>query len=77
MSVTSFLPAYAMNAHGNLAEQVRSWGPFPGLWTETGPEPIASASAVAEVPMAPDAALRAGGCAGCHQMADQLHRAWF
>ena len=72
MSVTSSLPAYAMNAHGNLAKQVRDWGPFPGLWTEMGPEPVATASAVAKVPMAPDAALTEGGCAGCHQIAGQL-----
>jgi cytochrome c len=37
-----------------------------------GPEPIATASAVAKVPMAPDAALTEGGCAGCHQIAGQL-----
>ena len=76
ITVTSSLPAYAMNAHGNLAEQVRGWGPYPGLWTETvtdaEPAQIARASDVAEVAMAPEAALNAGGCSGCHQMAGQL-----
>ena len=76
ITVTSSLPAYAMNAHGNLAEQVRGWGPYPGLWTETvtdaEPAQIARASDVAEVAMAPEAALSAGGCSGCHQMAGQL-----
>ena len=76
ITVTSSLPAYAMNAHGNLAEQVRGWGPYPGLWTETvtdaEPAQIATASDVAEVAMAPEAALSAGGCSGCHQMAGQL-----
>ena len=76
VTVISSLPAYAMNAHGNLAEQVRGWGPYPGLWTETvtdaEPAQIATASDVAEVAMAPEAALNAGGCSGCHQMAGQL-----
>jgi len=80
VTVTSSLPAYAMNAHGNLAEQVRDWGPYPGLWTETGtgretaaePEQLAAASAVVEAVVAPEAALNAGGCSGCHQMAGQL-----
>jgi cytochrome c len=76
VTVISSLPAYAMNAHGNLAEQVRGWGPYPGLWTETvtdaEPAQIARASDVAEVAMAPEAALSAGGCSGCHQMVGQL-----
>jgi cytochrome c len=76
VTVISSLPAYAMNAHGNLAEQVRGWGPYPGLWTETvtdaEPAQIARASDVAQVAMAPEAALSAGGCSGCHQMAGQL-----
>ena len=75
-TVTSSLPAYAMNAHGNLAEQVRDWGPYPGLWTDTvtdaDPDQIAVAGWAAEVAMAPEAALSAGGCSGCHQMAGQL-----
>ena len=78
MNVTSSLPAYAMNAHGNLAEQVRDWGPYPGLWTETGgetaeePEQLAVGGAVIEAVVPPEAALNAGGCSGCHQMAGQL-----
>jgi cytochrome c551/c552 len=80
VAVTSSLPAYAMNAHGNLAEQVRDWGPYPGLWTETEtgeetaaePEQVAAASAAVEAAVAPEAALTAGGCSGCHQMAGQL-----
>jgi cytochrome c len=76
-TVTSSLPAYAMNAHGNLAKQVRDWGPYPGLWTDTvtdiDPNQIAMAGeGAAEVAMAPESALSAGGCSGCHQMAGQL-----
>ena len=72
VNVTSSLPAYAMNAHGNLAEQVRHWGPYPGLWTAAEREQLAAASALVEVVLAPEAALTAGGCWGCHQMAGQL-----
>ena len=78
VNVTSSLPAYAMNAHGNLAEQVRDWGPYPGLWTERSGETteefeqLAAGGAVIEAVVAPEAALNAGGCSGCHQMAGQL-----
>ncbi len=71
VSVTSSLPAYAMKAHGNLAEQVRDWGPYPGLWTEAESEQRVAASEVVETAVAPEAALNAGGCSGCHQMAGQ------
>ena len=72
VTVTSSLPAYAMNAHGNLAEQVRDWGPYPGLWTAAEPEQLAAASTVVDAVLAPEAALTAGGCSGCHQMTGQL-----
>ena len=72
VTVTSSLPAYAMNAHGNLAEQVRDWGPYPGLWTAAEPEQLAAASAVVEAVLAPEASLTAGGCSSCHQLAGQL-----
>ena len=55
VNVTSSLPAYAMNAHGNLAEQVRDWGPYRGLWTatetsgETAAEPDQAAMANAVI----------------------------
>ena len=61
-----------MNAHGNLAEQVRDWGPYPGLWTAAEPEQFAAASTVVDAVLAPEAALTAGGCSGCHQMTGQL-----
>ena len=74
VTVTSSLPDYAMNAHGNLADQVRDWGPYPGLWTEekAEQEPALLASVVAVAAVAPEAVLTAGGCSGCHQMAGQL-----
>ena len=68
-TVTSSLPAYAMNAHGNLAEQVRDWGPYPGIWTEMEGEQLAKATMVVDVP---ETALSTNGCSGCHQMVGQL-----
>lgn len=77
-TVSSSLPAYAMNAHGNLAEQSRAWGPYPGLWT--APEDAdsvyelaaAEISTEAERSDSPAQILNAAGCMGCHQMAGQL-----
>ena len=68
-TVTSSLPAYAMNAHGNLAEQVRDWGPYPGIWTEVEGEKREATSMVVEVS---ETALSGSGCTGCHQMEGQL-----
>ena len=72
VTVTSSLPAYALNAHGNLAEQVRDWGPYPGLWTAAEPEQLAAANVMVEAVLPHEAALTAGGCSGCHQMAGPL-----
>lgn len=69
-TVTSFLPDYAMNAHGNLKDQVRDYGPFPGIQTAPIDEP-ASVSAAPQA-SAPDALLMANGCTGCHQMENAL-----
>lgn len=62
-TITSSLPAYAMNQHGNLADQVRAYGPLPGI--QTAPEEEAAAEpAQAD----PSELLAANGCLGCHQM---------
>lgn len=68
-TVTSFIPAYAMNAHGNLKDQVRDYGPFPGI--QTAPEDETDTAEVAAT-AAPEALLAANGCSGCHQMDSQL-----
>ena len=76
--VSSSLPAYAMNAHGNLAEQSRAWGPYPGLWTAPEATDGAPELVAAEIPTdaeqtdSPTQILNAAGCMGCHQMAGQL-----
>ncbi len=63
-AVTSFLPAYAMNAHGNLRDQMRDFGPYRGLQTA----PVAEAVAVEAVIDRPTNVLAENGCNGCHQM---------
>ena len=64
VTVTSFLPEYAMNAHGNLRDQVREYGPFPGI--QTAPETESAAPKEAGAEEIPEAALAANGCSGCH-----------
>jgi cytochrome c len=63
--ITSKLPDYALNAHGNLADQNRSFGAVRGQITDpkAGETPAAKpASANAAV----TALLNASGCLGCH-----------
>jgi len=68
-TVTSFIPAYAMNAHGNLRDQVRDYGPFPGI--QTAPESDAAEDAAPANAM-PEQALLSNGCTGCHKQEGQL-----
>ncbi len=68
-TVTSFLPEYAMNAHGNLKDQMRDYGPFPGLQTA----PVESSTPTLEIQAAvPMALLTSSGCTGCHQLDRKL-----
>jgi len=69
-TITSFLPDYAMNAHGNLKDQVRDYGPFPGIQTAPVDE-VADMSDAMQSPV-PEALLTANGCTGCHQMNGNL-----
>jgi len=59
-----------MNAHGNLKDQVRDYGPFPGI--QTAPEESGNATETPPKSTAPDALLMANGCNGCHQMEGAL-----
>jgi cytochrome c len=68
--VTSFIPEYAMNAHGNLKDQMRDYGPFPGL--QTAPEEASSEAPAAPATEAPMALLTQNGCTGCHQVDKSL-----
>jgi cytochrome c len=62
VSVASFIPAYAMNAHGNLKDQMRDYGPYPGL--QTAPEELVAPAANE----GPTELLSSSGCLGCHQL---------
>ena len=60
VTIASALPEYARGAHGNLAEQVRTIGPYRGLATGSAPAAIAAAR-----PSARDLAAQRG-CVACH-----------
>ena len=70
VSVSSALPDYALNAHGNLADQNRTFGAVRGRVTD--PQAAAATkTAAAPVPLANTpvtALLAAQGCTGCHAM---------
>jgi S-disulfanyl-L-cysteine oxidoreductase SoxD len=59
--VASFLPDFARDAHGNLAEQNRDVGAQKGADTRRP-----AAATVAAMPAAPEAMLRKHNCGACH-----------
>jgi S-disulfanyl-L-cysteine oxidoreductase SoxD len=61
VTVASFLPDFARDAHGNLAEQNRHVGAQKGADTRRP-----AAAAVAATPTAPEALLRKHHCVACH-----------
>ena len=70
-TITSRLPEYAMNAHGNLKAQVRDYGPMPGI--NTDPDAAdASAEAASPVASEPTDLLAANTCSACHQLDSKL-----
>jgi cytochrome c len=69
VSVSSALPDYALNAHGNLADQNRTFGAVRGRVTDpqaAAGTKTAAAPAPANAPVT--ALLAAQGCTGCHGM---------
>jgi cytochrome c len=64
VEVASTLPDYALNSHGNLADQNRRVGPVRGQVTgpSVSPEEASSPAALAE----------ANGCLGCHAAAQKV-----
>jgi cytochrome c len=68
--VTSTLPEFARDSHGNLAEQNRTYGPFRGADTTRppgAPAPAAAAAAPAALEGGGGLALAKGsGCLACH-----------
>jgi len=67
-TVSSFIPEYAMNAHGNLKDQMRDYSPYPGLQTAA----VDDAAEPEVVPVNPTDLLAANGCLACHQMDKSL-----
>ncbi len=78
--IESSIPALAMNANGNIAEQVRPFGPARGTDTAAvaakgGAAPDAPVAAVATVATVAPGALKraeANGCTACHAMDSRL-----
>lgn len=73
VSISSQLPDYARDAHGNLADQNRTFGPVRGAVTVEIADVGASFSDAAASATGPDKANEAGirlfnekGCAACH-----------
>lgn len=53
VQIGSVLPDYARNAHGNLAQQNRPWGPFRGVDTTAPPLPVLPADTARGLGLAP------------------------
>ena len=68
--VTSMLPDFARNAHGNLAEQNRVVGPQRGLQTDRPPTPVASASSTGAA--SAQALASRHNCTACHAASQRL-----
>jgi cytochrome c len=66
-TVSSSIPDFAMNAHGNLRDQMRVFGPYPGI--DTGGEGEAEPAAAA---LGPGSLLEDNGCNACHRLHDKL-----
>lgn len=67
VAISSELPAYALNAHGNLADQNRSFGPVRGRVTDPlAAEKNAPAPTAANAPIT--GLLSQNGCMACHGM---------
>jgi cytochrome c len=78
VKITSTLPEFARNAHGNLAEQKRPMGPFRGIdttryapATRGGVMVAAGAPAAAAGPNPADV-IKARACTACHAVASKI-----
>jgi len=64
--VTSFIPAFARNAQGNLALQNREFGPFRGIDTAAGTSTVKPDHDAMPEPGTGQALLDEKGCSACH-----------
>ncbi|WP_226876969.1 c-type cytochrome [Microbulbifer hainanensis] len=81
VEVASSIPSFARNAHGNLRDQMRSFGPFQGVNTSEEQGEKMMLASEDKAPAAPKAGLAASapmdlltsnGCLGCHQVDNKL-----
>jgi cytochrome c len=77
VKITSELPEFARNAHGNLAEQKRPLGPMRGIDTtryevgKAGAKPVAVA-AVASAGPSPQDLMKRQACTACHGINNRI-----
>ena len=78
VKVTSELPEFARNAHGNLAEQKRPLGPMRGIDTtryevgKAGAKPVAVAAAAPAAGPNPQDLLKRQACTACHAVDNRI-----
>ncbi len=79
VKVASFIPQFARNAHGNLQQQMRIFGPFQGINTAGESEADVSEDTAAPaaggtdlVATAPMSLLEDNTCLGCHSIDSKL-----
>jgi len=78
VKITSELPEFARNQHGNLAEQKRPLGPTRGVDTtrfdpgKAASQPAAVAVAAAPVTIDPKALLAKNACTACHGLTSKV-----
>ena len=78
VKITSTLPEFARNAHGNLAEQKRPMGPFRGIDTtryeqgKPGAVKVAAAAPAAAAGPNPADVIKARACNACHAVASRV-----
>ncbi len=66
VKLSSEYPAYALDSHGNLAEQVRSMGPVTGMTTAK-----AAPAGPAKAPEG-EALVKSNGCTACHGTTNKI-----
>lgn len=67
VKIGSTLPDYARTAHGNLADQNRTFGPVRGVRTVDGPTPVPAAAANPALDLATK-----NGCMACHGVNNRI-----
>lgn len=68
VNVTSYLPEYARDAHGNLADQNRLVGPVRGQVTV---DTVALAQTASASTLSGEALFQSKGCVACHGVAEK------